>query len=420
MAVVSMHTSPTAALGRSANGGLNVYVREVCSALDRLGVATDVFCRAPDPDAIPAPESLAAYSRVIYLPAGRAGLDKYELLDQVPAFVSAVREHIAGSGLAYDLIYSHYWLSGLVACALRGRLGLPWAHTAHTLAVVKNRQLAPGDRPEPEIRVDLEGEIARCADLLVVSTEAEGDHLRAAYHVRPDRIAVVSPACDLAALGPGTSRAEARRRLGAAGHPQFLFVGRLERLKGVDVALHALALLNRADAELTVIGDDSAVGGESERLRLQHLAEDLGLGARVRFLGSVPQPTLADHYAAADALIVPSYSESFGLVALEAQACGTPVVASCADGLASIVADGVTGFLVAGHAPADYAARMERLAADPELVRGMGRRARRRAAGFTWDRTANRLLEHFSTLPGTRASRASGRLQVGVQAASAD
>lgn len=424
VAVVSMHTSPTAALGQSANGGLNVYVREVCAALSDRGIASDVFTRSLEGMSPSEPdfEQLAPLSRVVYVAAGRPGLDKYRLLDEVPGFASRVRALIASSGLRYDLIHSHYWLSGVAACGLRGQLRLPWAHTAHTLAVVKNRHLAPGDVPEPEIRADLEGEVSRCADLLVVNTEVEGRHLMRAYGVRPDRIAVVAPGCAVEVLAGGraAARQEARARIGYANERLFVFVGRLERLKGVDVALHAMALLTAGgrnpEARLLVLGADSRTGGESEQARLTAMAGGLGVRERVRFLGSVPQSRLADYYRAAEACLVPSYSESFGLVALEAQACGTPVVASNVDGLASIVRDGLTGFLVDGHDPEDYAERMGRLLDDPVLVERIGDRAARLASSFTWARTADRVTDLYEDLVRTNVPRFTGHPQLGVHA----
>jgi D-inositol-3-phosphate glycosyltransferase len=395
--MITMHTSPTATLGQRANGGLNVYVRELCTRLSRRGVATDVFTRCPGLDC-PAVEQLAPLSRVVYLPAGAPDLDKYRLLAEVPAFTDAVQDFVEGSGLDYDLIYSHYWLSGLSACALRHRLRLPWAHTAHTLAIVKNRQLAPGAEPEPEIRVDLEGEIAHCADLFVVSTEAEGDDLRQAYHVAPDRLAVVPPGVDLETFRP-MRRALARLLVGHPEERLFVFAGRLEPLKGVDVVLHALAVLTAGgrhpEARLLVLGEDSGVG---EQARLRRLTDELGLGDRVEFLGSVPQERLAAYYAAADACLMPSYSESFGLVGLEAQACGTAVIASNVAGLASVVRDGVTGFLVDGHDPAAYAERMRRVLEEPGLSEELGRRGSRLAAAFSWEQTADRLLGRFAGL----------------------
>jgi D-inositol-3-phosphate glycosyltransferase len=414
--MITMHTSPTATLGQNANGGLNVYVRELCTLLSCRGVATDVFTRRPDSHG-PEIEELAPLSRVVYLPAGPADLDKYRLLDHVPGFTDAVQGFVRRSGLHYDLIYSHYWLSGLSACTLRHRLGLPWAHTAHTLAIVKNRQLAPGAEPEPEIRVDLEGEIARCADLLVVSTAAEGRDLRRAYSVPADRLAVVAPGVDLD-IFQARPKPLARDLVGHPGERLFLFVGRLEPLKGVDVILRALALLTAGgrypEARLLVLGADSGSGVGGEQARLRRLAAELGLTDRVEFLGSVPQREVATYYAAADALLMPSYSESFGLVGLEAQACGTAVIASNVGGLASVVRDGVTGYLVDGHDPAEYAERMRLVLENPRLSGEMGARGGRMARAFSWERTADALLDRFSELVADVVPRG----QLGVQATS--
>ncbi|MDQ6901257.1 MAG: glycosyltransferase, partial [Candidatus Dormibacteraeota bacterium] len=245
VAVFSLHTSPTASLGHLANGGMNVYIRQLCAGLSQLGVATDIFTRSLAGDK--RVEQLAPLSRVINLPAGPPDLDKYRLLGQVPAFTDGVRTFMAEGGLRYDAMYSHYWLSGMVACALRGSLRVPWAHTAHTLAIVKNRLLAPGDRAEPEVRVDLEGEVARCADLLIVNTQAEALELMRAYGVRQERVAVVAPGCDLRAFEPRPRQA-AREALGYAEQRLFVFAGRLERLKGVDVLIRAMAELTAGGA----------------------------------------------------------------------------------------------------------------------------------------------------------------------------
>ena len=389
VAVISFHTSPTAALGHSANGGLNVCVREVCREFSARGVATDVFTRI-SAGAGPVVEHLAPLSRVVYLPGGPPDVDKYELIDHVEDFAGAVARFALDEGIAYDLVYSHYWLSGAVACTLRGRWRAPWVHTAHTLAVVKNRWLAPGDVPEPRLRELLEGEIARSADLLVVSTEAEGEVLRQAYGVRRDRIEVAAPGVDLDRFG------DVKRF--TAGGRTVLFVGRLERLKGADIALRAFAraAAGHPDVRLLVLGGDSHIHGESEHARLGGIACELGIQDRVSFLGSVPHRDLPAYYAAAEALLMPSYNESFGLVGLEAQACGCPVIAADVAGLASVVRDGQTGFLVAGHDPADYAERLERLLDEPALARALGRRGRLLAQGFSWERTADRLLAAFS------------------------
>jgi D-inositol-3-phosphate glycosyltransferase len=398
IAVISMHTSPTASLGQNANGGLNVYVREVCSAFSERGIATDIFTRKQSPDDPPI-ELLAPNSRVVYLPAGN-GLDKYSLYSEVPGFANRVLAFAAAEGIAYDLLYSHYWLSGEVACLLRPRLATGWAHIAHTLGLVKNRSLAAGARPEPELRIRVEAEIAQQADLLMASTEDEARDLVDDYGADPERVAVVAPGVDLSMFQP-MDRAEARREIGHGNGRLLLFVGRLERLKGVEIAIRALALLRdrrNDDVRLLVLGQDSREGDESEMERLKAVASEVGVRDRIDFVGSVAHHELPYFYAAADVCVMPSYSESFGLVGLEAQACGCPVVASDVSGLRSVVRDEVTGYLVASHDPAAYAERIGRLLADGELAQQMGRRGRLLAQRYSWSRTADRIEELFEDL----------------------
>jgi D-inositol-3-phosphate glycosyltransferase len=411
IAVISMHTSPTGSLGQDGNGGLNVYVREVCTAFSERGIATDIFTRKQSPDD-PDVESLAPLSRVIYLPAGR-DLDKYSLFNEVPAFAAAISDWTISERMQYDLLYSHYWLSGEVACLLRPQLSARWAHIAHTLGLVKNRTLAYGARPEPALRIQVEGEIAQQADLLIASTADEADDLINAYKANPDRVLVVPPGVDLATFQP-IDRTEARRKIGYDSGRVLLFVGRLERLKGVEIAIRALALLRdreHDDLRLIVLGEDSRDGDESEKERLKAVAASVGVRDRVDFLGSVAQHELPYFYAAADACVMPSYSESFGLVALEAQACGCPVVASGVSGLRSVVRDDVSGYLIDGHDPAEYAERIGRLLADPELAQQMGRRGRLLAQRFSWNRTADRLEGLFDEV----IEGAQTRVHVGVR-----
>lgn len=398
VAVMSMHTSPTAPLGQSANGGLNVYVREICSAFSDRGIATDVYTRIQSADD-PVTEKLAPLSRVIYLPAGR-DLDKYSLYREIPDFAARIFDRASAEGLSYDLIYSHYWLSGEVACLLRPQLAPAWAHIAHTLGLVKNRRLAIGARPEPALRIAVEGELAQQADLLIASTEDESRDLIESYGADPERVSVVAPGVDLATFRP-IDRYEARRKIGAGAGSLLLFVGRLERLKGVDIAIRALAELRRrghADVRLLVLGEDSREGDESETERLKQVAAAESVRDRVEFVGSVAHHELPFFYAAADACVMPSYSESFGLVGLEAQACGCPVVGSGVSGIRSVVRDEVTGFLVDGDNPNDYADRIGRLLDDPDLARQMGRRGQLLAQRFSWNRTADRLAELFSSV----------------------
>jgi D-inositol-3-phosphate glycosyltransferase len=405
-----MHTSPTASLGQNANGGLNVYVREICAAFSDRGIASDVFTRRGPTD--PAMESLAPNSCVIYLPAGR-GLDKYSLYDQVPAFASQVFDFTQREGLDYDILFSHYWLSGEVACLLRPQLPAGWAHIAHTLGLVKNRTLAAGARPEPALRIRVEGEIAQQADLLIASTTDEQADLIEGYGADPERVVVVPPGVDLSVFQP-IDRAEARRKIGYGPGRLLLFVGRLERLKGVEVAIRALALLrDRAheDVRLLILGEDSKDGDESEKERLKAIATAAGVRDQVDFLGSVAHHELPYFYSAADVCVMPSYSESFGLVGLEAQACGRPVVGSGVTGLRSVVRDEVSGYLIDSHDPAAYAERIGRLLDNPELAQQMGRRGRLLAQRFSWTRTADRLEEMFDYV----AERAQLRVHAGAR-----
>jgi len=403
IAVVSMHTSPTASLGQSANGGLNVYVSEVCTAFSERGIATDIFTRKQSADD-PHIEQLAPLSRLIYLPVG-TGLDKYELYGQVPLFARGILDFARRERLQYDLVFSHYWLSGEVACLVRPELSTTWAHVAHTLGLVKNRTLASGDSPEPRLRIQVEGEIAQQADALIVSTEDESQALVAGYGADPGRVYIVPPGVDLSTFQP-VDRREARRKIGYGNERLLLFVGRLERLKGVDVAIRALALLRdrrHDDVRLLILGEDArqpgAPDGEmSEKERLKAVASECGVRDRVDFVGSVAHHELPYFYGAADVCVMPSYSESFGLVALEAQACGRPVVASSVSGLRSVLRDEISGYLIEAHDPAIYADRIGRLLDDPELGEQMGRRGRLLAQRFSWSRTADRLDQLFEEL----------------------
>ena len=405
-----MHTSPTASLGQNANGGLNVYVNEIAAAFSDRGIATDIFTRCTPSD--PEFEQLTPLSRVIYLPAGQE-LDKYTLYAEVPGFANRIRQFTVVEDLKYDLLFSHYWLSGEVACLLRPLLAAGWAHIAHTLGLVKNKTLAAGARPEPELRIQVEREIAAQADLLIASTEDERGDLVRLYGADPDHVAVVPPGVDLSMFQP-IDRDEARRKIGYGPGRLLLFVGRLERLKGVEIAIRALALLrDRAhdDVRLLILGEDSRDGDESEKERLKQVASEVGVRDRVDFLGSVAHHELPFFYSAVDVCVMPSYSESFGFVGLEAQACGRPVVASDVSGLRSVVRDDVSGYLIDSHDPALYAERIGRLLDNPELAQQMGRRGRLLAQRFSWTRTADRLQALFDAV----IERSQVRVQAGAR-----
>jgi D-inositol-3-phosphate glycosyltransferase len=295
-----------------------------------------------------------------------------------------------------------------VACLLRPQLAPAWVHIAHTLGLVKNRFLAAGDEPEPAVRIAIECELAQQADALIASTEDESRELVGGYGADPSRVFVVAPGVDLVTFRP-IDRRVARAEIGAGAGPLLLFVGRLERLKGVDIAIRALAELRRRrrdDLRLLVLGEDArsaASGGESEKERLKQIAADAGVRDSVEFVGSVAHHELPFFYAAADACLMPSYNESFGLVGLEAQACGCPVVGSGVSGIRSVIRDQVTGYIVEGHDPSAYADRVERLLDDPELARQMGRRGQLLAQRFSWNRTADRTIDLFAGVVGTQA-----------------
>ncbi|OLD92546.1 MAG: hypothetical protein AUG84_01085 [Chloroflexi bacterium 13_1_20CM_4_66_7] len=315
----------------------------------------------------------------------------------MPGFATRIAEFAEREGINYDLLFSHYWLSGEVACLLRPGFAGGWAHIAHTLGLVKNQTLATGARPEPALRIRVEGEIAQQADLLIASTADESMELVSAYGADPKRVFVVPPGVDLSTFQP-IDRTEARRKIGYGSGRLLVFVGRLERLKGVEIAIRALALLrdrSHDDVRLLILGEDSKDADESEKDRLKAVATELRVRDRVDFLGSVVHHELPFFYAAANVCVMPSYSESFGLVGLEAQACARPVVGSDVTGLRSVVRDEVSGYLVGGHDPAAYAERIGRLLDNPELAEQMGLRGRLLAQRFSWTRTADRLEDLF-------------------------
>jgi len=411
IAVISLHVSPLAPLGSGENGGMNVYVRAVCEELSRRGIPTEIFTRRADRG--PARERLAPLSWVNRLAAGPArDADKGELFGLLPAFTDALREWARGSTTPVALVHSHYWLSGWVAARLKDEWNVPWVHTAHTLGRVKNEWAAAGAVLEPDYRIAVEQAIVRGCDRLIASTGAEAADLVRLYGASPGQVSVVPPGVNLQVFGPRPAGA-LRRGLGLGAARGIVFAGRLERLKGAETVLRALALLvhNRtvsSGVALVLIGDDSHNGAQEsraeagERRRLQRLAQELGVERQVRFVGSVNQRKLAQYLSLAAVCVVPSYTESFGLVALEAEACGTPVIAARVGGLPTIVKDGLTGYTLVAHDPALYAERIARLLQDEELRRCFSRRSRMVATQFTWQETVERLLAAYAR-PATKA-----------------
>jgi D-inositol-3-phosphate glycosyltransferase len=330
-------------------------------------------------------------------------LDKSGLFYHLPEFYRQVSHWGRENGADFDLVNTHYWLSGWLGRRLGQLWGVPWVHMAHTLGRVKDRDRPEGAARESDQRIAVELEIVRSCNRLIAPTPREVDDLAYLYGADRSCIEVVPLGVDLERFQPRDATG-LRSRLGlAAGERVILFTGRLERLKGVETAIRALPLLPTAAGpyRLLVAGADSsnglleAAGHASERERLAALAAELGVAGRVTFLGAVHHEELPLYYSLADVCAVPSYSESFGLVALEAQACGTPVVASRVGGLAHVVVDGQTGFTIRDHDPAAYAARLGELLADEVLRTQMGSAAAAHARRYTWDATAGRLLEVY-------------------------
>jgi D-inositol-3-phosphate glycosyltransferase len=405
LAIVSLHASPVAALGAGENGGMTVYIRAVCEELSRRGIPTEVFTRRTSPDGLDRVR-LAEKSWVTRLAVGPADdIDKAQLFDLLPDFTEALLREQRRRRADYGLIHSHYWLSGWVATRLRDEWNLPWFHTFHTLARVKNEQAAEGAVVEPEHRIAVEQAIVRNCDRLIASSPQEADDLVRLYGATRTRLSVVAPGVDLEVFSERPT-ATLRKSLGLGDARVVVFAGRLERLKGAETVIRAMAILahDGAHAELPVllvIGDDSHNGASESRLsggeraRLEALAASLGIAGQVRFIGPVDQPTLAGYFSLAAVCVVPSYSESFGLVALEAAATGTPVVAARVGGLPTIVKDGLTGFTLVSHDPAQYAERIGRLLVDEELRRCFSRRSRLVATQFTWKETVDRLVAEY-------------------------
>jgi D-inositol-3-phosphate glycosyltransferase len=390
VAVLSLHTSPLDQPGTGDSGGMSVYVRALSERLADRGVALDVFTRCSG-RGVPQVEEVSPLVRVIQVQAGPcAPVGKEDLPTLLPEFAGGVLG--AGEG-GYDLIHAHYWLSGSAGRVVKRAWDVPLVASFHTLGKVKN--LAHLDQPEPPPRLGGEHGVVREADLILAPTPAEAAHLVHLYGARPERIRVVPPGVDPERFRPRPAR-DAHRALGLDGLRVVLFVGRLQRLKGPDVAIRAFAEASRLrpdlldEAVLVLVGGPSGPGDPvAEMRRLRNLGRQAGVADRVRFLDPVPHDELPSLYAAADAVLVPSRSESFGLVALEAQACGVPVLASAVGGLPYVVAEGETGFL---FPPGDHAALADRLVqvlGHPELRARLSEGARRHASRFSWERTAN-------------------------------
>ena len=401
VAMVSVHTSPLDQPGTGDAGGMNVYVVELARRLSAAGIEVDIFTRATSSRLDPVVQSGDGVT-VHNIHAGPfEGLAKGELPGQLCVFAREVLRTEAALPLGhYDVVHSHYWLSGQVGALARDRWGVPLVHSMHTMAKVKNDAMADGDTPEPSARIIGEEQVVESADMLIASTDIEAKQLVNLYDADPTRVEVVHPGVDLTVFRPRDAVA-ARDQVGLPQDAHVvLFAGRLQPLKAPDVLLRAVSLLLeqtpalRSHLVVPIVGGPSGTGLEHPEL-LAELAAELGIGDVVRFVPPVPPAELAVWDAAASVVAVPSYNESFGLVAAEAQAAGTPVIAAAVGGLTTVVADGVSGLLLDTHEPAAWADALRRVLLDDALRARLSAGARDRSAVFSWEETAERTLDIY-------------------------
>jgi D-inositol-3-phosphate glycosyltransferase len=393
-----VHTSPLDQPGIGDAGGMNIYVLESAQRMAAMGVSVDIFTRRTDAAQADIVE-ISPGVRVRHFDCGHGTLTK----EQLPIHISGLSQEFARIIRTenYDVIHSHYWLSGKVAMPAAKELGIPLVHTMHTMARVKNLNLAEGETPEPMIRVQGETQVVAAANALIANTDAEGASLVSLYDACPDTVHVVSPGVDLYTFTPGESRGVARAHIGQPADALVVsFVGRIQPHKGPEVLIRATSELVKHTPLLrhrlivNIVG--GASGANTEEVdRLKELTTWLAIDDVVRFTPPVPREELPQWYRAADLVIVPSYSESFGLVALEAQACGTPVVATAVGGLRTAVADGISGVLVDGHDPKAWSSVISRLLQEPQrrVLLSMG--AVEHASHFGWDVTARGTLDIY-------------------------
>ncbi len=405
IAMISYHTCPLATLGGKDTGGMNVYVRDLTRELGRLGIHVDVFTRSQDEHVPHVLHDLGYGNRVVHIPAGpEKPFPKAQLPDYIPEFVQGIKKFAAEKGLCYDIIHSHYWMSGLAAEMLAEAWDIPIVHMFHTLGEMKNRIAQSDAERENPYRLASERRVLAYADRIIVATLAEKAQLEWLYKADPRKLTIIPPGVDTGRFYP-IPKDEAKQFVGIPDEDRVvLFVGRIEPLKGLDTLIRAMAGLDRKQLgcpDLVVIGGDPNADPEDmtvEMARLQKLSHDLSLDSMVIFLGKRDQDTLPYYYSAAEVLVMPSHYESFGMVALEAMACGTPVIASQVGGLAFLVQDGVTGYHVPGGDSAALCDRLTRLLGDAALRQKMGEQASQYAQGYTWDHIAPQIISVYESL----------------------
>lgn len=396
VSLLSLHTSPLAQPGTGDSGGMNVYVRQLASGLAHDGHQCTVYVRADRPG-LPARVAVEPGVTVAHVPAGPMGMAKEELPSIVDEWADAVGAAIEADG-GTDVLHSNYWLSGIAGHRLKHELDRPLVATFHTLARVK---AAAGD-PEPEVRARAEARVMACSDAILASCAAEARQITGHYDVPPERIALVAPGVEHALFSPGPRGAarDAVADLDLGDRPVLLLVGRIQRLKGIDVAAEALARMHTPDATLVVCGGPSGPDGAACLREVSDLVARHDLGDRVRIVEPRPHHELSSLYRAADIVVVPSRSESFGLVALEAAACGRPVVASAVGGLATLVDHRRTGLLMAGRDPQEWASTLDGLLAAPHRRARLGRDAAAASRRFRWGVAAGDLAAVYAEVTG--------------------
>ncbi|MEW5938999.1 MAG: glycosyltransferase [Chloroflexota bacterium] len=407
IAMLSYHTCPLATLGGKDTGGMNVYVRDLTRQLGAMGVHVDVFTRSQDEHVPHVLHDLGYGNRVVHVPAGpETPLAKKELTDHIPQFVEGVLQFAREKDIRYDVIHSHYWMSGLAAASLSDRwAGAPIIHMFHTLGEMKNRIARTDAEREGAYRIEGEKQVLKRASRLIVATEAEKAQLLWLYKGDVRKMRVIPPGVDVCHFYPIPAD-EAKAFIGVApNYRMVLFVGRIEPLKGVDTLIRAMSCMKIQSLDLPVylaiIGGEPDASPEemtAEMARLQKLCDDLGMGQTVVFLGKRAQDTLPYYYSAADVLVMPSFYESFGMVALEAMACGAPVIASQVGGLAFLVRDGETGFTVPEGDPAALCDKLTLLLGNRELRRQMGECAAEYAQEYDWRKIASQIVGVYEEL----------------------
>ncbi|MBK9007976.1 MAG: glycosyltransferase [Anaerolineae bacterium] len=406
IAMLSYHTCPLATLGGKDTGGMNVYVRELTRQLGKMDIHVDVFTRSQDDHVPHVLHELGYGNRVVHIPAGpEHPMPKQELANYIPQFVDGIRAFACDKKIHYDIIHSHYWMSGIAAASLSdGWAGSPIVHMFHTLGEMKNRIARTDEEREGAYRIEGEKQVLRRVDRVIVATIAELTQLRFLYKADAKKLVVIPPGVDVSHFYPIPAD-EARSYIGLKPEDRMiLFVGRIEPLKGVDTLLEAMSCLQMKESRpvhLAIIGGDPAASPEmmnAEMARLKNLCEVLGLDQSVVFLGVRDQDKLPYYYSAAEVVVMPSHYESFGMVALEAMACGAPVIASEVGGLAYLVRDGETGFTIPAEEPETLCEKLSWLLNDDELHAKMSAQAAAYAQDYAWEKIAKQIVDVYEEL----------------------